>query len=195
MMRHFSSYWPRYFSRTILSFTFVLLLSAMSLAQKRAPAPPAPIPAQILAAKKVFIANAGWDEPYFTNTPISGGPNRAYDGFYAAIKSLSRYELVTAPADADLLFEVRFNIFTTPAVRTGNSGSLFGPNPYDASFRLEIRDPKTNALLWAFVEHVDQAILQGNRDKDFDQALSRLIGDVQALTAPQPPDASASAKP
>jgi hypothetical protein len=105
------------------------------------------------------------------------------------------YEIVTAPADADLLFEIRFNIFTSPAVRTGNSQALFGTEPYDASFRLEIRDPKTTALLWAFVEHADQAILQGNRDKDFDQALTRLIGDAQILSIPQPPDASASAKP
>jgi hypothetical protein len=195
MRRHFSSSWPRHLFKTILSFTLVVLFSAMSFAQKRTPAAPAPIPAQILAAKKVFIANAGWDEPYFTNTPITGGPTRAYDEFYAAIKSLGRYELVTAPADADLLFEIRFDIFTTPAVRTGHSDSLFGPSPYDASFRLEVRDPKTNALLWAIVEHVDQAIRQGNRDKDFDQALTRLTGDVQVLTAPQPSDASASAKP
>jgi hypothetical protein len=194
-MRHFTSSWPRYFSKTILGFTFLLLLPAMSFAQKHAPAPPAPIPAQILAAKKVFIANAGWDEPYFTNTPISGGPNRAYDEFYAAMKSLGRYELVTVPVDADLLFEIRFNIFTSPSVRTGNSQTLFGTEPYDASFRLDIRDPRTNALLWAFVEHVDQAILQGNRDKDFDQALSRLVADAQAVSASQPSDASASAKP
>jgi hypothetical protein len=93
------------------------------------------------------------------------------------------------------LFEIRFNIYTPPAVRTGASGSAFGPAPYDAAFRLEIRDRRTNALLWAFVEHVDQALLQGNRDKDFDQALARLVADLQTIGAPQSPDSSATAKP
>lgn len=119
-----------------------------------------------------------------------GGPKRAYDEFYAAIKSLGRYELVSTPADADLLFQIQFNIYTSPAVRTGTSEALIGPSPYDASFRLEIRDPKTNALLWAFVEHADQALLQGNRDKDFDQALSRLVSDVEVLAGVQASSAS-----
>jgi hypothetical protein len=173
----------------------ILALQGSALAAEKKPVPPGPIPAEILSGKRLFISNAGWDEPYFTNTPISGGPNRAYDQFYGAMKSSGRYELVAGPADADLLFQIQFNIYTPPAVRTGNSASVFGPGPYDASFRLEIRDPKTNALLWAFVEHVDQAILQGNRDKDFDQALARLVGDVQTLGSPQPSDASATAKP
>jgi hypothetical protein len=164
-------------------------------AEKKPPVPPGPIPAEILSAKRVFVANAGWDEPYFTNTPITGGPNRAYDQFYAAIKASGRYDLAASPADADLLFQIQFNIYTPPAVRTGNSPAVFGPGPYDASFRLEIRDPKTNALLWAFVEHVDQAILQGNRDKDFDQALTRLIGDLQTFGRAQPADASTNANP
>jgi hypothetical protein len=40
--------------------------------------PPAPIPAQILAAKKVFIGNAGGDEPY-DGPFFNGGPDRAYN--------------------------------------------------------------------------------------------------------------------
>jgi hypothetical protein len=56
---------------------------------------------------------------------------------------------------------------------------------------LEIRDPKTNALLWAFTEHVHWAILQGNRDKNFDQALTRIVSDVQGSSI----SADASKKP
>jgi hypothetical protein len=180
---------------TFCAILLILALHIPAFAAEKKPVPPGPIPAEILSAKRVFIANAGWDEPYFTNTLIKGGPTRAYDQFYAAIKSSGRYELVTGPADADLLFQIQFNIYTPPAVRTGTAGPVIGPAPYDASFRLEIRDPKTNALLWAFVEHVDQALLQGNRDKDFDQALSRLIGDVAMLGTPQPTDAAAGARP
>jgi hypothetical protein len=53
----------------------------------------------------------------------------------------------------------------------------------DPQFRLEIRDPRTSALLWAFTEHVQWAILQGNRNRNFDQASARIVTDVLALAA------------
>ena len=31
-----------------------------------------------------------------------------YNEFYAAMKSWGRYELVSSPADADMVFEIRF---------------------------------------------------------------------------------------
>jgi hypothetical protein len=37
---------------------------------------------------------------------------------------------------------------------------------HDPQSRLEIRDPKTNALLWGFTEHMEWAILQGNRNRN-----------------------------
>lgn len=46
-----------------------------------------------------------------------------------------------------------------------------------------IRDPKTNAMLWTIIEHVQWAVLQSNHDKNFDQALARLVADVQGLAA------------
>jgi hypothetical protein len=55
-----------------------------------------------------------------------------------------------------------------------------GPT-YDPQFRLEIRDPKTNALLWGFTEHMQWAILQGNLNRNFDQASARIVTDVLAL--------------
>ena len=33
-------------------------------------------------------------------------------------------------------------------------------------------------------EQVENAGLQGNRDKNFDQALARLVADLERLTAP-----------
>jgi hypothetical protein len=45
------------------------------------PAPPAPIPAQILTAKKIFIANGGGDESLYDTAWFSGGPDRAYNHF------------------------------------------------------------------------------------------------------------------
>lgn len=138
----------------------------------------APIPTQIQLAKKVFIANAGGDDPGIDEPIFSGGVDRSYNQFYAAMKSAGRYELVGSPAEADLLFEIRFTVSTsTTKVFKGDSiGSTLDPQ-----FRLEIRDPKTSALLWAFTEHVQWAILQGNRNRNFDQASARIVTDVLAL--------------
>jgi len=161
-----------------ISLLPVLVLAAEQTKQ----APPAPIPAQILAAKKVFVANAGGDEPWMDDGQFSGGSDRTYNQFYAAMKTWGRYELVGAPADADLLFEIEF---TVPSIAGAASrgDTLFTSRPYDPQFRLVIRDPKTNALLWAFTEHAAWALLQGNRDKNFDQALARIVSDVQGLSA------------
>jgi len=163
----------------------IFLSAAMFAAEKKQATPAAPVPAQIVQAKKVFITNGGWDDYEL----FSGGPTRAYDQFYAALKTTGRYELVGNSADADLIFQIQFSVYVAPGVRSGNAPSL-GPVPYDAMLRLEIRDPKTNVLLWAFVERPDQAMLQGNRDKNLDAAMERVAGDVQTLGASSAPSAT-----
>ena len=152
------------------------LLSSFTAAQTKQ-IPPAPIPTQISAAKRAFIANGGGDEPGI-DEPIFGGVDRSYNQFYAAMKSAGRYELVGSPAEADLLFEIRFAVktSTTKVFKGDTIGSSLDPQ-----FRLEIRDPKTNALLWAFTEHMEWAILQGNRNRNFDQPSARIVTDVLAL--------------
>ena len=140
--------------------------------------PPAPIPTQISTAKRVFIANGGGDEAGIDEPIFSGGVDRSYNQFYAAMKSTGGYELVGSPAEADLLFEIRFAVktSTTKVFKGDTTGSSLDPQ-----FRLEIRDPKTNALLWAFTEHVRWAILQGKLNRNFDQASARIVTDVLAL--------------
>jgi hypothetical protein len=98
------------------------------------------------------------------------------------MKSAGHYELVGSPADADLLFEIRFTVI--PDKRPGGFWGAQGTSDAnDAVFRVEIRDPKINALLWAYNQHMEWAVLQSNRDKNFDQALARLVTDVAGLTA------------
>jgi hypothetical protein len=48
---------------------------------------------------------------------------------------------------------------------------------------LEIRDPRSTAILWGFTEHLQWAILKANRDKNFDLAMARLVDDTQKLSA------------
>ena len=123
-----------------VSFLVSLLQAPVQAAEQPKQAPPAPIPAQILAAKKVFVANAGGDEPLGDGGQFSGGVTRSYNQFYAALKALGRYELVGAPADADLLFEIGLAVpsLAGPVAR----GETFGGRKYDPQFRLVIRDPR-----------------------------------------------------
>jgi hypothetical protein len=151
---------------------------------------PAPLPAHIFTASKVFVSNAGGD----TLDDYSGGPDRAYNQLYTALKSWGRYELVGAPADAELVFEISFVAPTVPEHVSGRTGipPLSSKPVKDPQFRLAILDLKTHVLLWTFTEHVQPALLQGNRDKNFDQAMAALVNDIRNVAGQ--PAATTSSK-
>ena len=154
---------------------------------------PAPLPRQIFAAHKVFVSNAGGD----TLGDYSGGPDRAYNQFYGTLKEWGRYELVAAPADAELIFEVSF---TTPTVGEDVSGggaghfSVSSRQVKDPQFRLTILDLKTHVLLWTFTEHVQPALLQGNRDKNFDLAMAALVNNIKNVAGQPGPATGGGSK-
>jgi hypothetical protein len=157
-----------------------LCCASLCAAQKSKQAPPAPIPPPILRAQKVFIANAGGDESLFDTPQYNGGPDRLYNEFYAAMKSWGRYQLVDAPADADLVFEVQLTL-----IQPLRSTPLGGENPpYDSLFHLTVRDVKTHETLWGLTEHAQTAILQSNRDKNFDQALGGIMSELKRIAGP-----------
>ena len=132
----------------IPAFIFVLLtlaICAMPIAAQVQPqpqidAPAAPVPPAILAAKRVFISNGGADSGLFPH-PFSGTQDRVYNQFYADIKAGGKFELVSAPADADIVVQVTLGTFPLAAGY--------------AEFRLSIFDPKTNVLLWTASEPTD----------------------------------------
>jgi hypothetical protein len=162
---------------TILLVTVVAFaLACNARAQQTKTVLPAPLPAQITSGKKVFISNAGGD----TNGLYSGEPRRLYDQFYAALKNWGRYELVGSPAEADLVFEIGFtNPFVGEDVSGGHGASVSSRSFNDPQFRLVMLDPGTRVILWAFTEHIEHALLQGNRDKNFDQSLNFLVNDLR----------------
>lgn len=45
-------------------------------------------------------------------------------------------------------------------------------------------DPKTHVTLWNFTEYVRGAILLGNRDKNFDQAMTTIVNRMKILAVP-----------
>lgn len=139
----------------------------------------APIPPALLTAKKVFVSNAGSDHGLFPH-PFSGDPDRPYNEFWADLQSLGRYELVTDPATADLVFELRLNAPNGPS----NADKTKGASDPLPMFRLVIYDRKSHYVLWALTESIEQANLQKTHDHNFDVALSALVEDVKRLTAP-----------
>jgi hypothetical protein len=166
-----------------ITAAIVLLTVPVAEAKKASEPAPAPIPVQILTGKKVFISNGESN----TATEI---PNQTYNEFYASMKSWGKYELVEAPADADLVFEIHFVTFT------GRKGPFGYGNPVVLQFHLLILDPKTRIVLWAFTEDVEGAILEGTARKNFDQAMAYLVDDVKSVTTPPAavPDAPAPGK-
>jgi hypothetical protein len=181
-----------------LRATLLLVGLALSLrsdcvcaAQHPKQVPPAPIPPPILTAKKVFIANGGGDQSLFDTPQYSGGPDRLYNEFYAAMKSWGRYELVDTPAEADLVFEIR--MILVQFMRSDKPLEYKGIE-YDSQFHLTIRDARTRETLWGLTEHAQTALLQSNRDKNFEQALAGIVSELQRIAGPPqaPPKPPAS---
>lgn len=122
------------------SLAMLLPCDHLCAAQQSKQVPPAPVPSLILAAKKVFIANGGGDESPFHWPQYTGGPDRLYNEFYAALKSWGRYDLVDSPGEADLVFEIRLT-----NLQPTRSEPLKEEYPqYDSQFHLAIRDRKTH---------------------------------------------------
>jgi hypothetical protein len=123
----------------------------------------APKPAQILSAKKIFVSNASAECPTFFCT----APDQPYNEFYFGMKSWGKYELVAAPAEADLVFEI---YFAAPA----------NGLPH---LKLVILDPKTRMALWTLDERLGAAARQSSGRKNFHKAMSTLVNDVEKLAA------------
>jgi len=48
---------------------------------------------------------------------------------------------------------------------------------------LVILDVKTRVTLWEITEHMEWAVRKSNLDKNFDEAMSKLVGDLKQLAA------------
>jgi hypothetical protein len=149
--------------RGVLALIFPAALLLPSVLKAQQPKDTGPIPAQIVAAKKVFISNGSGECGVF----YCSTPQQPYNEFYTGMKNWGRYELVTAPSDADVVFEI-----ATPS----SPGAL-------PDVRLVILDPKTRLVLWTLDEYVRQAARQATGRKNFSKAVSTLVQDVQKLTS------------
>jgi hypothetical protein len=155
--------WPLVFTGMRGFVTGIALL--LSAAANGAPAA-APVPEQIAKAKSVFISNAGAEG---AGDVYSGGDDRPYNQFYAAMKSWGRFELTPAPAGSDLVFELFTNLSfnAVPGTR----------------LRLSILDPSTHTVLWTLNGNVKPGVRRATLDKNFDDAMASLVASVKELAA------------
>jgi hypothetical protein len=142
----------------------------------------APVPSIIASAQRVFISNAGSEsygsESYLSRSAFTGGPNRFYNQFYAAIKNWGHFALTDSPANAEVVYEIRFSV----PVADQNSGGA-GNFIYDPQLNLNLLDPQTRVVLWSLTEHIAPALTASGANKNFDSAVSRMVTRVKGLVA------------
>ncbi|MFY9675530.1 MAG: hypothetical protein WB817_01730 [Terriglobales bacterium] len=136
----------------------------MLLAAEPPAPPPAPVPNQILGAQKVFISNGGEDG--WLDYDPKHDPNLTYNEFWLDMKSWGKYELVSSPADADVVFEIHL--------------LLLDRSP---QLRLLILDPKSHITLWTLNQIPSVASRDATARKNFDKALNALVTTLQGLVA------------
>jgi len=143
-----------------------------------------PVPAPIVSAQKLFIANGGMDAfslQAFQELDLNG--TDAYDSLYAAVKRWGKYELVTSPADADLVLTIRF---TAPMTNVGEHATwgfqhIMANTTWQFQTEMTISDAKTHFLLWTLTEPVRPANLKGTWRKNIAEANAALAGDLRSL--------------
>ena len=118
-----------------------------------------PIPAQLSTAQTAFVANAGGPDNYLNQI--------AYKSLYQALLNWKHFQLATRPADAELSFEL------TTSQRSGPTLTAH------TVLELNIRDIKTQNLLWSFTEPVNSAATP--MASDFASVASKLIADYNGL--------------
>jgi hypothetical protein len=164
-----------------VSACLLILATGTARAAQAGDPSPAPVPAAIFTAKRIFISNAGADSGLFPH-PFSGTPDRAYNAFYGFMQGWGRYEIVAAPGDAELVFELRLLAPNGPS----NANKQKGASDPLPMFRLVIYDAKTRFVLWALTESIDEAYVQKTHDRNFDESLGTLVGDLKKVFSRAP---------
>jgi hypothetical protein len=170
--------WKIFYVTLIFSFVPALGGSAQQTAQPAQTVAPAsagsaavvPAPSQPKALRKVFISNLpSEDGGYYS-------PDQVYNSFYAAMKRAGQYELVSDPAQADLLFQL---ISARPWHCGPGFGTIEEPTKYreteeyDSVIAVTALDRKTHTVLATHDTDLKQK--QKTRDKNFDKAIETLV--------------------
>lgn len=166
-------------STRLLAMAVLLAGGLAAWAQETQAAEVAPIPPQIITAKKVFISNGGVDATSLAAFRRAKEPNEPYNQFYIAMKNWGRYELVGTAGEADLVLQLRFSAPVSDCVKLTS---------YQPQLTLGIFDTKTHFRLWTVTEPVEGAYRKATWDKNVKQGIASLIADLaQLVTQPAVP--------
>lgn len=171
-----------------ITVALLALASTITAQNKQQPLPPpVPAPPALAAGKSVFISNGGGVDlqDALDFTIVKGGPDRTYDQFFAAMKGWGRYNLVSSPAGADLIMEISFDISDSGLKSLASQSPLSTITPVMGQIRLVVIDPKTCVTLWTIAEYAQGAVLEGNREKNFNAAMNTVVGRLKRLVEPQ----------
>lgn len=156
----------------------------VSAAEIRNAAQP-PTPPAILHARTVFLSNESADSGLIPDI-YSGTPDRGFNEFYSALQASHRFEIVSNPAQADLVLSLRLVAPIDVAAAREEPRPQGFPQPLPL-FRLKIYDRPSHYVLWTLTEPIQKALLQHNNNKNFDQAVAALAADLQKLAGPPAP--------
>jgi hypothetical protein len=171
-------------TKSVLLLALLTCSAAANAAQPPSAVPATPIPAQIVAARTIFISNASGET--LSGTQAS---QPTYSGFYAAMKAWGRYQLAGSPTDADLIFEIRYGTELGPThVLQGEGTTAIYP-----SVRLTVFDPKTHVILWAFSEAMVSTKDKSDQEH-LTETLGNLLNDLKTLVSPVDRSAPAPTK-
>jgi hypothetical protein len=138
--------------------------------------PPAPLPAVILNAKKIFLTNGG-------------GSDLAYDSFYSAIKNWGKYQIAGSPDEADLIVELAYRVdhggtrvWSSQNTYTGVT-QVHSAQVVDPQVVLTIYDAKSKMSLWSAVDHRRLARREKNREKEIINSAERLVDELKTRAA------------
>ena len=153
-------------SQKVLCIFAALLLAVDPVVYGQA----APVPPQIVQARAVFVSNGGGSN-YFEI--FTGGPDRGYNTLYRDLERSQAYQLVRTPSEADLIFEIRS---VAPAAAVGTNDVVANPQ-----LILNIRDPRTQAILWTTTANVRAYGTKKRRDRQFDESVAVLLDKLEQV--------------
>lgn len=148
------------------------LIAIPTRARPQAAAQAAPVPAQLLSARKIFIADT---IGLYDTVLWSGTQDRLYNETYAAVQAWGHLQLVDSPADADLVLHP--SISNPPCL----GEAICRANPV---MRFELIDPKSGIVVWDRVTYVGFSPRKKTNESDFENAIKALMSDLKQDMAP-----------
>ncbi len=154
------------------------LLSAITIPAfaKKKEVPKSPLPAVVQSAKTAFLTNGG-------GTPL------AFDEFYSQMKSWGRFQLTAAPAQADVVIELKY-LIEDKGQHTGSAynsytkqTTVYSYDVTDPQLVLNVIEPKSGSLLWSTTDHRKLARFKSNQEKETINSADRLVQELKERMA------------